>query len=495
MNLSDRIQTYINAGFSGNWILTYEPEEVQRELTRLAVHKGYEIVIWDFSKGLVNPRRQNDIVDPKTKNPLSPLLAYAKPDGNGPRIVLLWNYHMFIKEREILQGFYNAILKGQEDQVFYFVMSCYAEIPQELQKVMVLHSHNLPADTEIGEIANNLLEKPEQTKVNEDIVHAARGLTRREIEGAFSLSISKNNEILAKDILVYKGESLRKSGFLNFYEGDASFKKLCGMASLKWMSKNLLAPKENNSSLTAKGILLVGPPGTGKSQFAKALGGEVNRPVLLCDLGKIYSKHVGETEGNLRELINIAESIAPCILFIDEIEKALGGGNSDGDSGVSRRVLGKLLTWLNDKTSDVFVIGTCNNVKILPPEFTRSGRFDGSFFIDLPTQEEREKLWEYYLDKYSLDLNSAKNIQDEGWTGAEIEECVKKSKQLSIGMKEAEKYIIPVSVSRREEIETLRKWSENRCMSSTYPGRYVGLTEPVTTQPTGKRRALMNGEV
>jgi SpoVK/Ycf46/Vps4 family AAA+-type ATPase len=197
---------------------------------------------------------------------------------------------------------------------------------------------------------------------------------------------------------------------------------------------------------------------------------------------------VGETEANLREVISVAESIGPCILFIDEIEKALGGVNYDGDSGVSKRVFGKLLTWLSDKTADVFVIGTCNNVTALPPEFSRAGRFDGLFFIDLPAKTEREKLWSYYMGKYSISNTSAVPIEDAGWTGAEIEECCKKSCQLEIDLKEASKYIIPVARSRREDIEKLREWSKSRCMSANYPGQYLGhATQTVATDAPTRR--------
>jgi hypothetical protein len=486
--LSERIQNYINAGFSGNWILTYEPEEVQREMTRLAFSKEYEISVWDIAKGLYNPMRPSDAVDPKTRNPLSAFLSFAKPQGTAPRIVLLWNYHFFFKEREVVQAFYNAVLEGQQNQVYYFILSCHAEIPKEIEKLIVLHTHPLPSDDEIVDIANNLLERPDKTPVEKPVIHAARGLTRREAEGAFSISISTKGTIDPVVVNDYKKESVGKSGFLSFYEGPASFENLCGLEQLKWFSKKLLNPE---NTIQPKGILLLGPPGTGKSQFAKALGKEVNRTVLMCDLGKIYAKHVGETEGNLRELIDIAESVAPCILFIDELEKALSGSTSEGDSGVSRRVFGKLLTWLADKTSDVFVIGTANNVQMLPPEFSRSGRFDGLFFIDIPNAEERKGLWEHYLSKYKIQPSQKTVIEDEGWTGAEIEECCKKSFQLGIGLDEASRYIIPVSTSRHEEILKLQEWSKSRCMSSSHPGRYFGNVKPTTPKPSGQRRALL----
>lgn len=488
MSLANRAHTFISAGFSGNWVLTNEPEEAQRELTLLSTHKGYEILVWDIVKGIQNPKKNLEPADPKTRNPLAPLMSTNKTT-EGPQLILLWNFHLFLKEREVLQALYNAILAGQKNQVFYFILSCHEEMPTELEKLLVVHTHSLPNDAEIAEIANNLLENPEKSPVDIDIINSARGLTRREIEGAFALTIIKNNCIDPKTVIKYKSETIKKKGFLTFYEGDANFKNLVGLEELKWFTKKILTPK---TSIVPKGLLLLGPPGTGKSQFAKALGGELNRPVLLCDLGKIYAKYVGETETNLREMINIAESMAPCILFLDELEKTLSGISSDGDGGVSKRVFGKLLTWLNDKTKDVFVVGTCNNIKILPPEFCRAGRFDGLFFIDLPNKTERESIWQHYIKQYNPTQESRHDIKDEGWTGAEIEECVKKSLQLEIPIATAARYVIPVNISRKEEIESLQEWGKGRCMSASYVGKYTGPQPSEDRNANSKRRALSN---
>lgn len=486
--LSEEMDLYLSAGFSGHWVLTLEPEEVVQELRGLAVRGKYELFSWDIAKGVVDQCKASETpVDSKTRNPLAPF-SIPKSANNKRVIVCLWNFHMFLKEREVIQAFYNAILNGQVNRIHFVVLSCMAEIPKELEKAIVLHVHDLPQDKEIVAIANNIVEKDANSPLSTSVINAAKGLTRREVENACALSYTKTGTLDQEVIVRYKSESIRKSGFLSFYSGEASFENICGLTELKWFTSKILV---NQDKIQAKGILLLGPPGTGKSQFAKALGKEVNRPVLLCDLSRIYSKLVGETEANLREVIGVAESIGPCILFIDEIEKALGGVNSEGDSGVSKRVFGKLLTWLSDKTSDVFVIGTCNNVAGLPPEFARAGRFDGLFFIDLPSKEEREKLWSLYTVKYSIPLSSASEVDDSGWTGAEIEECVKKSCQLGITIKDASKYIIPVSISRKEDIQKIREWSTNRCQSANYPGQYRGETsEQQKPQSSATRRTV-----
>lgn len=486
--LASAMELYICGGFAGHWIQTLEIEEVERDLRVLCNRKKYTMCIWDLSRGMVNPALPGEPLDPKTRNPLAPLLS-PKPAGSKKHLVCLWNFHLVLKEREVIQAFYNAVVEGQKNGVFYIVMSCMSEIPKELQKILVLHQHDFPKDFELIEIANNLTGAPKDAAVDPELLNSAKGLTRRESENAYALSMAKTGKLCAQTILTYKGESIRKSGFLDFYEGQASFDNICGLNQLKWFATKVLTYKPS-VSIVPKGLILLGPPGTGKSQFAKALGNQVKRPTLLCDLSRIYSKLVGETEANLREVISVAESISPCILFIDEIEKALGGVSSDGDSGVSKRVFGKLLTWLSDKTSEVFVIGTCNNVAGLPAEFARAGRFDGLFFIDLPAKTEREKLWSYYLGKYQVSSNELSAIEDAGWTGAEIEECCKKSCQLEIGLKEASKYIIPVARSRREDIDKLREWSKSRCMSANYPGQYLGHATQTATADAPTRRTV-----
>jgi len=170
-----------------------------------------------------------------------------------------------------------------------------------------------------------------------------------------------------------------------------------------------------------RGILLLSPPGCGKSQFAKSLGNEVGRPTLVLDVGSLMGSLVGETESRTRQALRIIDAMAPCVCFIDELEKALSGVASSGqtDSGVSARLFGTFLTYLSDHTSDVFVVATSNDISKLPPEIGRAERFDGIFFIDLPSSAERERIWPIHLNKYGLNIDE-KRPDDRDWTGAEI---------------------------------------------------------------------------
>src|SRR5581483_7353621 len=170
-------------------------------------------------------------------------------------------------------------------------------------------------------------------------------------------------------------------------------------------------------SVKPRGILLLGVPGTGKSAFAKALGNETGRPTLLLDVGSLLGSLVGQSESNLRQALRIADAMSPCLLFVDEIEKALSGVGSQGDSGVATRMFGALLTWLSDHTTDVFFVGTSNDVSKLPPEFTRAERFDAVYFLDLPTSEEKDLIWAMYRRQFGIPESQARP-DDTTWTGA-----------------------------------------------------------------------------
>ncbi|GAG06691.1 unnamed protein product, partial [marine sediment metagenome] len=250
-------------------------------------------------------------------------------------------------------------------------------------------------------------------------------LTRSQAEGAFSLSLVRHGTLHSEALWDIKAQELKKSGLLSLHQGGESFTDLGGLDSLKdFCKQSLRRNPDRPQSCRAKGVLLLSPPGCGKSQFAKALGNEVGRPTLTLDVGSLMGSLVGQTEQQTRQALKIADAMAPCILFCDEIEKALSGSASSGqtDSGVSARLFGTLLTYLSDHESDVYFVGTCNDISKLPPEFSRAERFDGIFFLDLPSEAQRKKIWEIYLAKYGLDLDEPRP-RDEDFTGAEIQAC------------------------------------------------------------------------
>ncbi len=239
-----------------------------------------------------------------------------------------------------------------------------------------------------------------------------------------------------------------------------------------------------------KGLLIIGTPGTGKSLTAKATASVLGRPLLKLDAGKLYGSLVGQSEENLRSVIQVAEAIAPCILFIDEIEKGFAGSRSSGatDGGTSSRVFGTLLSWMNDKTAPVFVVATANDVQALPPEFLRKGRWDDMFVVDLPNTDERRAIWDIHIRKYGRDpgkLDIAGLVKgSDGFTGAEIEQAfieglylafAESREPTTIDLATVLSETVPLAKLMAEQIATLRKWAQGRA-------RPASIQEPATNQ-------------
>ena len=314
----------------------------------------------------------------------------ATPDGTA--ILVLPNFHRFLQSAEIVQALAQRIVAGKQNRTFVVVLAPLVQIPLELEKLFVVLEHELPDRRQLAEIAAGIATEPGELPTAaalETVLDAASGLTRYEAEAAFSLSLVRHERITPEAVWELKAGMLKKSGLLQLHRGDESFAGLGGLEALKAFCRRSLSPTGGGRPRSrARGVLLLSPPGCGKSQFAKALGNETGRPTLLLDVGSLMGSLVGQTEQNVRQALRIADAMAPCILMIDEIEKALSGAAASGqtDSGVSARLFGSLLTWLNDHTSDVYFVGTCNDVARLPPEFSRAERFDGVFFVDLPDQ-------------------------------------------------------------------------------------------------------------
>ena len=216
---------------------------------------------------------------------------------------------------------------------------------------------------------------------------------------------------------------------------------------------------------------MLSPPGCGKSQFCKALGREVGRPLLHLDVGSLLGSLVGQSEERTRQALRIIDAMAPCVLMIYEVEKAFAGMNGNSDSGVSSRMFGSFLSWLNYHTSDVFVVCTANDVSKLPPEFGRSERFDGIFFLDLPHSEERATIWNIYREMFEIDPDQ-RLPDDTNWTGAEIKACCRLAALLDVPLVQAAQNVVPVAVTAAESIDRLRNWASGRCLSANESGVY-----------------------
>jgi SpoVK/Ycf46/Vps4 family AAA+-type ATPase len=268
---------------------------------------------------------------------------------------------------------------------------------------------------------------------------------------------------------------LKKSGLVSLHRGNERFDTLGGLGALKTFCLRAMRRQADDCLLKRPGgVLLLSPPGCGKSQFCKSLGNETGRTTLILDVVALMGSLVGETEKRTRQALQIADAMAPCVLMVDKIEKALSSAASSGqtDSGVSSRLFGSLLTWLNDHTSDVFFVATCNDISKLPPEFVRAERFGGVFFVDLPLREQRQAIWDIYLPMFGLDSQQPRP-NDDHWTGAEVQACCRLAALLDIPLTAAAQNVVPVAVMAAESVDRLRNWASGRCQSADAAGIYA----------------------
>jgi SpoVK/Ycf46/Vps4 family AAA+-type ATPase len=283
-----------------------------------------------------------------------------------------------------------------------------------------------------------------------------------------ALSLTRHNALRPDVLWALKAQTLRKNNLLRLHRGGERFEALGGLANLKDFCRRALRP---GRAVKPRGVLLLGVPGTGKSAFARALGNEIGRPTLILDVGALYGSLVGATEANVRQALQIADAMAPCLLFIDEAEKGLAGVGGQGDSGVSTRLFGTLLSWLADHDSEVFFLATANDIAKLPPEFTRAERLDGLFFLDLPSAQEKNAIWALYRRQCGIPESQARP-DDSDWTEAEIKSCCRLAALLDVSLTQAAPQAVPVAVTAAEQVEQLRRWASGRCLSAATPGLY-----------------------
>lgn len=473
MTLTERLAEYVRACFTGLWIHSHEHTDALLEIANLCQQEDWQWASWDLEQGLRGPG-----VDAGGSDPLAAIRAInslATPEGT--TLLVLQNFHRFLQSAEIVQAVARQVISGKQNRTILVVLSPVVQLPVELEKLFVVIDHELPDRGQLAEIARGIAtedsELPEGTEL-ETVFDAAAGLTRLEAENAFSLSLVRHGRVRADVLWELKSQTLRQSGLLDLHRGQESFGGLGGLENLKAFC--LLAMRRQaagNSRCRPRGVLLLSPPGCGKSAFAKSLGQETGRPTLTLEIGSLLGSLVGQSEANLRQALQIVEAMSPCILYCDELEKGLSGVASSGqtDSGVTARLFGRLLSWLNDRTSDVFFVGTCNDISKLPPELTRAERLDGIFYIDLPSQSQRQAIWEIHLEQFGVNLNQPKP-DDTQWTGAEIRSCCRLATLLDVPLIEAAKNIVPIAVTAAESVAKLRQWASGRCLNAEVAGIY-----------------------
>jgi hypothetical protein len=363
------------------------------------------------------------------------------------------------------------------------------KVPPRLEKIMSVVDFDLPDESELERWNRHIIEdffgdsKTDEEKDNmlKEGCSAAIGLTLTEVENVFSKSLAKCEGIEPRVVLDEKKHIIRKSGVLQYHEVDRAMGDVGGLNTLKtWLDQRGRAFSEEAREFGLphpKGVLIVGIPGTGKSLTAKCIGSAWQMPVLRMDVGALFGQYVGQSEANFRKAIKTAEAISPCVLWIDEIEKGFGSASGSHDSGTSARVFGSFLSWMSEKTSQVFVVATANDVSALPPEMLRKGRFDELFFVDLPSQVDREEVFKIHISRLGRDSDKfdVKRLAEEtnSFTGAEIEQVVvdgmykafAENRDLECDdMVTAASNTVPLSTTMGTKIEALRKWANGRAL-------------------------------
>jgi hypothetical protein len=475
--LSEQLTDYVNAAFTGLWVHTREPDEAQREVAALAHEHSWTLATWDVAAGLhLLSASDTARTDAGPGDPLAPLNALpglARDDGTA--LLLLHHYHKFLNSPEVVQTLFARLIAGKQDRTFVVVLAPVVQIPVELEKLFVVLDHPLPDRVALERIARELTsDSPAdlpQGLALQQVLDAAAGLTRYEAEGAFALSLTRHNALRPQAIREVKAQTLRKDGLLRLHRGEESLDDLGGLAALKAFCLRALAHRPLDAPARPRGILLLSPPGCGKSQFCKALGNAVGRPTLLLDAGSLLGSLVGQSEANLRQALRTVDAMAPAVCMVDELEKALAGVGGQGDSGVTTRLFGTLLTYLSDHDSDVFFVATSNDITRLPAELARAERFDGVFFLDLPSREEKDVIWGLYRRQFRVPEGQARP-EDPDWTGAEIRSCCRLAALLDMSLEKAAEHVVPVAVTAAEQVDKLRSWADGRCLAASAGGIY-----------------------
>lgn len=498
--MKSQLTNYIKAGYACLWAVSHEEERITAEIAKVAEELNYALWSWTITAGLVN--KDESGLD-KTQDPLAALTQFiahtvskkGEPEGtNIPNksIVILKDFHAFLKNAPALlvRRLKEAITVGRASNRHLIILGCQLNLPPELEKEITVIEFSLPDREELRVVAERTAKAAGQ-EVNgnmEQILDAGSGLTTTEFEDACAFSKVEHGSIEPGVVSRIKAAVLKKGGILEVLNPGVTFDDLGGLRELKdWVSKRKRAFSKEARLYglpMPKGVILCGVQGAGKSYATRAIASELECPLLRLDAGKLFGGLVGSSEANVRSVIAQVEAFGKCILQIDEIDKGFAGmtGGHDGDSGTTRRVIGTFLTWMQDKTSPVFIVATANDLTKLPPELLRKGRWDELFFIDLPAFEERVEIWRVQIrrhgrkpDKFDLEALAQQTGE---WTGAEIEALFKEGLYWAFGQdKEPDtatlqmlmQNTVPLSKTMAEPIKALREWSKGRARPASAP--------------------------
>ena len=449
-----QFQNYLKAGYPCLWVQTHEEGRAISQLSREA--DGYSIYSWDIVAGLKDHTSGQVRQMP---DPLKPLQAVPTlPESS---ILFLKDFHKFISAIEVFRTIKNIIPILKATDRHLVIVSPALSIPVELEKDITVLPFQLPTVEELLETATRIIQENElNISIDERAIAAGKGLTLHEAENAMALSLVTEKTFSKKIIEKEKLQAIRKSGLMELYEAVPE-DQLGGLEPLKRYIHNRKRGFEDPCLPAPRGILLVGLPGAGKSLTAKVTASVLDFPLIRLDIASLKGSLVGESEAKMRQALSLIDAVAPCVVWIDEIEKALGGVQSSNktDGGTTSSMFGYLLTWMQESRTPKYIIATSNDIDDLLTisQGALLRRFDDIFFVDLPSLDERQEILSIMNKRYNTNLSLDVCSKMEGWTGAEIEKFVIAS--IYDGVDEAFQNIKPVYHQNREKIEKAREWA------------------------------------
>ena len=490
------LELLIRARYPLIYIVTAEELRLLEILATVAERRGKRVFEWASSTGLIPggtnvQSRKSQVAS--TRDPLAALDSILEQIE--PALFVFKDLHPYLTRQhpQVVRRLKDIALHLKHSLKTLILVGPVLEVPPEIEKEMTVLHLPLPSREDLGELLDRIVREVTELKhVEVDLdaagrdrlLQAALGLTLGEAENVFAKIVVTDGRLSGDDVqavFAEKQQIVRKSGLLEYHASEEHFGNVGGLNLLKdWLSKRSAAftPEARAFGLPApRGMLLLGVQGCGKSLSAKAVSTLWQLPLLRFDMGRMFSGLVGSSEENIRRAIAVAESVAPAVLWVDEVDKAFAGaaGSGAGDGGTSARVFGTFLTWLSEKRSPVFVVATANDISQLPPELLRKGRLDEIFFVDLPNVTEREEILRVHLAKRGRNPDhydvGALAIAAEDFSGAELEEAINSAlyEAFHAGVEITTDHVlgavqttVPLARTMDEQIRRLRHWAEGR---------------------------------
>ncbi len=507
MNFQDELELLVRARYPILYIVSSEEMRAQEAVHSVAANRRKKVFEWTCTSGLVLAGasiQSQKARHPATKDPVAALDMVVEQVE--PALFIFKDFHSFLTRGNttVVRRVKDIALRLKDSFKTIVIIAPVLEIPVELEKEITVLNFPLPNREDLSALLDRIITEVQRAKQitmelgqddRQKLLQAALGLTESEAENVFAKIIVKGQGLSGADVpevLAEKQQIVRKSGSLEYCAASEGFQQVGGLAALKdWLNKRSTAFTEEARAFglpAPKGILILGVQGCGKSLCAKAVSTQWQLPLLRFDMGRMFGSLIGSSEENVRRAIAVAESVAPAILWVDEIDKAFSGsqGSAVADGGTTARVFGTFLTWLSEKTAPVFVVATANDISQLPPELLRKGRLDEIFFVDLPTTGERAEIFQIHIAKRRRDPAafdvSACAAASPDFSGAEIEEAINSAlydafyarRDLTTAdVLSALAQTVPLAKTMEEQVGRIREWAGGRARNA---GHYASIS-------------------